>query len=78
MVFGTNNGKSQTILKYPTSFIMDFGKESPNIYVEAFIGGNISYDLTNIGGKNYTGKEFSTHIYYNLLNLGLKKLSLEN
>lgn len=43
---------------------MDFSKESPYIYVEAFIGGNISYDLTNIGGKNYTDKEFNTFIYY--------------
>ena len=42
--WGPITGKSQTILKYPTSFIKDFGKESPYIYVEAFIGGNISYD----------------------------------
>ena len=41
---GPITGKSQTIIKYPSSFIKDFGKESPYIYVEAFIGGNISYD----------------------------------
>ena len=58
-------GNCQTIVKVPSSFRKDFGKESPYIFVEAFIGGNISYDLTNIGGKNYIGKEFNTHIYYN-------------
>lgn len=68
-------GKSQTILKYPSSFTMDFGKESPYIYVEAFIGGNISYDLTNIGGKNYTGKEFNTHIYYNFTQKWAREIS---
>ena len=57
---------------------MDFGKESPYIYVEAFIGGNISYDLTNIGGKNYTGKEFNTHIYYNFTQKWAREISLEN
>ena len=61
--FGPLTGNSQTILKGPTSLIMDFSKESPYIYVEAFIGGNISYDLTRIGGKNYTDREFNTHIY---------------
>ena len=62
---GPLTGNRQTIIRRPSGLIMDFGKESPYIYVEAFIGGNISYDLTNIGGKNYTGKEFNTHIFYN-------------
>ena len=57
-------GKTQYILRINTSFSMDFHKESPYIYIEAFIAGNISYDLTNIGGKKYTDREFNTHIYY--------------
>ena len=61
---GLLTGNRQTIIRRPSGLIMDFGKESPYIYVEAFIGGNIPYDLTNIGGKNYTDKEFNTHIYY--------------